>query len=176
MPLVRHGNGVPARANRKAARKLSVPMMWRRNWMYPSPMPISSSGSWTRSWKQRDLLRLRGVSTASIFMKVILSRLVDTFFSRISLTMPPAPKSHNTACVLPREEPLHWQSRSSGYSSSWGSISKWVPLIPLQSSALYHNGHKGALSSFWPTYSRSMHYHGSALPHGSCFGGYGISG
>ena len=50
--------------------------------------------------------------------KVILSRLVDTFFSRISLTMPPAPKSHNTACVLPQEEPLHWQSRSSGYSSS----------------------------------------------------------
>ena len=49
---------------------------------------------------------------------VILSRLVDTFFSRISLTMPPAPKSHNTAYVLPWEEPLHWQSRSSGYSSS----------------------------------------------------------
>ena len=49
---------------------------------------------------------------------LILSRLVDTFFSRISLTMPPAPKSHNTACVLPQEEPLHWQSRSSGYSSS----------------------------------------------------------
>ena len=49
---------------------------------------------------------------------VILSRLVDTFISRISLTMPPAPKSHNTACVLPREEPFHWQSRSSGYSSS----------------------------------------------------------
>ena len=50
--------------------------------------------------------------------QVILSRLVDTFFSRISLTMPPAPKSHNTAYVLPWEEPLHWQSRSSGYSSS----------------------------------------------------------
>ena len=49
---------------------------------------------------------------------MILSRLVDTFFSRISLTMPPAPKSHNTAYVLPWEEPLHWQSRSSGYSSS----------------------------------------------------------
>lgn len=49
---------------------------------------------------------------------LILSRLVDTFFSRISLTMPPAPKSHNTAYVLPWEEPLHWQSRSSGYSSS----------------------------------------------------------
>ena len=50
--------------------------------------------------------------------RMILSRLVDTFFSRISLTMPPAPKSHNTAYVLPWEEPLHWQSRSSGYSSS----------------------------------------------------------
>ena len=49
---------------------------------------------------------------------MILSRLVDTFFSRISLTMPPAPKSHNTAYVLPWEEPLHWQSRSSGYSSN----------------------------------------------------------
>ena len=53
-----------------------------------------------------------------LYVSVILSRLVDTFFSRISLTMPPAPKSHNTACVLPQEEPLHWQSRSSGYSSS----------------------------------------------------------
>ena len=31
---------------------------------------------------------------------MILSRLVDTFFSRISLTMPPGLKSHNTACVL----------------------------------------------------------------------------
>ena len=50
--------------------------------------------------------------------RVILSRLVDTFFSRISLTKPPASKSHNTAYVLPWEEPLHWQSRSSGCSSS----------------------------------------------------------
>ena len=49
---------------------------------------------------------------------LILSRLVDTFFSRISLTMQPPPKPHSTACVLPWEEPLHWQSRSSGYSSS----------------------------------------------------------
>ena len=54
----------------------------------------------------------------SFMEELILSRLVDTFFSRISLTMPPAPKSHNTAYVLPWEEPLHWQSRSSGYSSS----------------------------------------------------------
>ena len=58
------------------------------------------------------------MSDYSGFEKVILSRLVDTFISRISLTMPPAPKSHNTAYVLPWEEPLHWQSRSSGYSSS----------------------------------------------------------
>ena len=31
---------------------------------------------------------------------VILSILVDTFSSRISLTMPLIPKFHNTACVL----------------------------------------------------------------------------
>ena len=50
--------------------------------------------------------------------KLILSRLVDTFFSRISLTMQPPPKPHSTACVLPWEEGRHWQSRSSGCSSS----------------------------------------------------------
>ncbi len=33
-------------------------------------------------------------------IEVILSILVDTFFSRVSLPMPPVPKSHNTACVL----------------------------------------------------------------------------
>ena len=49
---------------------------------------------------------------------VILSRLVDTFFSRISLTMQLSPKPHNTAYVLPWEEGLHWQSRSSGCSSN----------------------------------------------------------
>ena len=31
---------------------------------------------------------------------LILSILVDTFCSRTSLSMPPIPKSHNTACVL----------------------------------------------------------------------------
>ena len=50
--------------------------------------------------------------------EMILSRLVDTFFSRISLTMPLPPKFHNTAYVLLWEEDLHWQSRSSGCSSS----------------------------------------------------------
>ena len=49
---------------------------------------------------------------------VILSRLVDTFISKISLTMLPVPKPHNTACVLSWEEARRWQSRSSGYSSS----------------------------------------------------------
>ena len=49
---------------------------------------------------------------------VILSRLVDTFISRISLTMLPVPNPHNTVCVLSGEEARHWQSRSSGYSSS----------------------------------------------------------
>ena len=34
-------------------------------------------------------------------VNLILSRLVDTFFSRISLTMQLSPKPHNTACVLP---------------------------------------------------------------------------
>ena len=50
--------------------------------------------------------------------RMILSRLVDTFFSRISLTMQLSPKPHNTAYVLPWEEGLHWQSRSSGCSSN----------------------------------------------------------
>ena len=52
------------------------------------------------------------------YLILILSRLVDTFFSRISLTMPLPPKFHNTAYVLLWEEDLHWQSRSSGCSSS----------------------------------------------------------
>lgn len=33
-------------------------------------------------------------------IEVILSILVDTFLSRISLTMLPAPNLHNTSCVL----------------------------------------------------------------------------
>ena len=49
---------------------------------------------------------------------MILSRLVDTFFSRISLTMQLHPKPHSTAYVLPWEEVLHWQCRSSDCSSS----------------------------------------------------------
>ena len=54
----------------------------------------------------------------SVLQTLILSRLVNTFISRISLTMLPVPNSHNTVCVLSGEEARHWQSRSSGYSSS----------------------------------------------------------
>ena len=57
-------------------------------------------------------------SLSQELLDLILSRLVDTFFSRISLTMQPPPKPHSTACVLPWEEGRHWQSRSSGCSSS----------------------------------------------------------
>ena len=58
------------------------------------------------------------VDTVGKNTAVILSRLVDTFISRISLTMLPVPNPHNTVCVLSWEEARHWQSRSSGYSSS----------------------------------------------------------
>ena len=50
--------------------------------------------------------------------RLILSRLVDTFFSRISPTMQLPPKHHSIAYVLPWAEGLHWQSRSSGCSNS----------------------------------------------------------
>ena len=59
-----------------------------------------------------------GFNVGSLGLHLILSRLVDTFISRISLTMLPVPNPHNTACVLSWEEARHWQSRSSGYSSS----------------------------------------------------------
>ena len=59
-----------------------------------------------------------GAGVGLLVICLILSRLVDTFFSRISLTMQPPPKPHSTACVLPWEEGRHWQSRSSGCSSS----------------------------------------------------------
>ena len=38
--------------------------------------------------------------SAKKLTQVILSILVDTFFSRISLTMLPVPNPHNTSCVL----------------------------------------------------------------------------
>ncbi len=42
-----------------------------------------------KAWKKR-----------SFRIVLILSILVDTFLSRISLTMLPAPNLHNTSCVL----------------------------------------------------------------------------
>ena len=63
---------------------------------------------------------LIGINATRLFsiLYLILSRLVDTFISKISLTMLPVPKPHNTACVLSWEEARRWQSRSYGYSSS----------------------------------------------------------
>ena len=72
---------------------------------------ISAPSSTKNKEKKRD-------PDAHQVKKVILSRLVDTFISRISLTMLPVPNSHNTVCVLSWEEARRWQSRSSGYSSS----------------------------------------------------------
>ena len=70
-----------------------------------------------RYWS--DLKRkLKKEGAVELYEKMILSRLVDTFISRISLTMLPVPNPHNTACVLSWEEARHWQSRSSDYSSS----------------------------------------------------------
>ena len=72
------------------------------------------SDIFTKEYKSGTLLLVltKGLS------RLILSRLVDTFISRISLTMLPVPNPHNTVCVLSWEEARHWQSRSSGYSSS----------------------------------------------------------
>src|SRR5699024_12088027 len=64
------------------------------------------------------LIALDSLFQSRDFGGMILSRLVDTIFSRISLTMLPVPNPHNTACVLSWEEARHWQSRSSDYSSS----------------------------------------------------------
>ena len=66
-------------------------------------------------WRNSKRVRFTGTKNRK---ELILSRLVDTFISRISLTMLPVPNPHNTVCVLSWEEARHWQSRSSGYSSS----------------------------------------------------------
>ena len=72
---------------------------------------------------QRRIAHMFDVSLASVQQwirnyELILSRLVDTFFSRISPTMQLPPKHHSIAYVLPWAEGLHWQSRSSGCSNS----------------------------------------------------------
>jgi len=48
-----------------------------------------------------DKVKLKKLLILNVpYILMILSILVDTFSSRISLTMPPSPKPHNTACVL----------------------------------------------------------------------------
>lgn len=49
---------------------------------------------------------------------LILSRLVDTFSSRILYLMLLLSVYHSIAVVLASEADLHWWSKSSGYSSS----------------------------------------------------------
>ena len=44
--------------------------------------------------------QLRKKTSLPVIIMMILSILVDTFLSRISLTMLPAPNLHNTSCVL----------------------------------------------------------------------------
>lgn len=44
--------------------------------------------------------KMENEKVQSVFGVMILSILVDTFLSRISLTMLPAPNLHNTSCVL----------------------------------------------------------------------------
>ena len=67
---------------------------------------------------EQDIADLLEVYLKNENYVVILSRLVDTFFSRISPTMQLPPKHHSIAYVLPWAEGLHWQSRSSGCSNS----------------------------------------------------------
>ena len=66
----------------------------------------------------RRILSATNELVAPLAYEMILSRLVDTFFSRISPTMQLPPKHHSIAYVLPWAEGLHWQSRSSGCSNS----------------------------------------------------------
>lgn len=79
--------------------------------------PKLSKTSLTLTEKKTSSIKLNG-TTVKVTYVLILSRLVDTFFSRISPTMQLPPKHHSIAYVLPWAEGLHWQSRSSGCSNS----------------------------------------------------------
>ena len=63
-----------------------------------SPLPHTPGAAPARNTATAE--RVMEHIEAAQTRKVILSILVDTFSSRISLTMPPSPKPHNTACVL----------------------------------------------------------------------------
>ncbi len=80
---------------------------------------VKKSDADTEAAKWQLLFYLKVLKSKGIIRKgMILSRLVDTFFSRISPTMQLPPKHHSIAYVLPWAEGLHWQSRSSGCSNS----------------------------------------------------------
>lgn len=87
-------------------------MVW---YMFISPLRDLAIQKQALTQKQKELAVLLDENKD---YEVILSRLVDTFFSRISPTMQLPPKHHSIAYVLPWAEGLHWQSRSSGCSNS----------------------------------------------------------
>ena len=62
-----------------------------------TPVHAESKQYWTESAERVGIIE-KVMNDGSIGL--ILSILVDTFPSWISLTMPPSPKPHNTACVL----------------------------------------------------------------------------
>ena len=76
----------------------------RRNILQQRIKPSAERTSLTNG---KDTTAPRGPRKACFVGRggVILSRLVDTFISRISLTMLPVPNPHNTACVLSWRKP-----------------------------------------------------------------------
>ena len=61
------------------------------------PVHAENKQNWTESAERVGIIE-KVMNDGSIGL--ILSILVDTFPSWISLTMPPSPKPHTTACVL----------------------------------------------------------------------------
>ena len=78
----------------------------------PEATQLKDYGSWKQSrvYVDKDAKKItilepgkeyqREDGSKAVGYNVILSILVDTFFSRISLTMLPVPNPHNTSCVL----------------------------------------------------------------------------
>ena len=70
----------------------ATPEFWK-NLAKENQLDFKASGSAGKCIEGREFI-------IALPESLILSILVDTFSSRISLTMPPSPKPHNTACVL----------------------------------------------------------------------------
>ena len=71
------------------------------NFMIDEIMRLMSEVREEEKEKNEEKMKVLSMQINPHFVfNMILSILVDTFSSRISLTMPPSPKPHNTACVL----------------------------------------------------------------------------